>query len=110
MRFAFLGGTGYIGCPAVKETIGTGHEVMVIHRGTHLNLHEGVRDEIATHSETDKLQKLFEEWFFLGKMANDFIVDTSKIRKTLGFKEKHPFRQRLKDLVDDRLTHQVTEK
>lgn len=110
MRFAFLGGTGYIGYPAVKEAIETGHEVMVIHRGTHSNLHEGVRDEIAARSETDKLQKLFEEWSFLGKMANDSIIETSKIRKNLGFKEKDPFEKRLKDLVDDRLTHQVTEK
>lgn len=37
MRVAFIGGTGFIGPRAVRHAIAAGHDVCVLHRGTHPN-------------------------------------------------------------------------
>ena len=76
MRIAFVGGPGFIGPAAVRDALGRGHEVVVLHRGVHPNPTEGASAVTVDRADATALAAALE-----GTRA-DAVVDTRAMTST----------------------------
>ena len=73
-RVAVMGGTRFVGAAAVWELVGTGHEVLVAHRGVH-ELEPDVALDVAEHCLGDR-EDLLVEGGPVERFGPEVIIDT----------------------------------